>query len=209
MSSNYYYIVASLPAISHDAKFGGKTAGQIIEEIKTVCEPEDTALIDSVLAGFDDKSLTPEFYRERLDGPNQFLHDYYAFDLAVRNAKVRYLNKALGRPADRDVLDPGTENVGEAPKLGGIFEGHDILARERAIDDLYWEKLNQLCELHDFDMNVVLAFILKLHIVDRWHVLDEETGREMFRRLVNEVRGTFKGVKYNANPSPADRRAAR
>ncbi len=209
MSSNYYYIVASLPAISHDTKFGGKTASQIIEEIRTVCDEKDNALIDRVVGGFDDKNLTPEFYRGALDGDNEFLRDYYAFDLAVRNAKVRYLNKALGRPADKDILDPGTENTGEAPKLGSVFEGHDILARERAIDDLYWDKLNSLCELHDFDMNVVLAFILKLHIVDRWHVLDEETGREMFRRLVDEVRGTFKGVKYDEGRSPADRRAAR
>ncbi len=46
-------------------------------------------------------------------------------------------------------------------------------------------------------MNVILSFILKLHIIDRWHILDEQTGREMFRKLVDEVRGTFKGVEYN------------
>ena len=34
-------------------------------------------------------------------------------------------------------------------------------------------------------------------IIQRWLKLDEQTGREMFRRLVEEVRGTFKGVEYN------------
>ena len=48
-----------------------------------------------------------------------------------------------------------------------------------------------------FDIHVVLAFIVKLHIVNRWLKLDENTGREMFRILVDEVLGTFKGLNYN------------
>jgi hypothetical protein len=38
--------------------------------------------------------------------------------------------------------------------------------------------------------------VTKLHIVDRWLALDEEKGRELFRKLVQEVKGTFKGVNY-------------
>ena len=44
-----------------------------------------------------------------------------------------------------------------------------------------------------FDINVILGFLCKLHIVSRWAMLDEQTGREMFRKLVDEVRGTFRG----------------
>ena len=39
----------------------------------------------------------------------------------------------------------------------------------------------------------------KMMIIRRWLILDEETGRAMFKRLVDEVRGTFKGVEYNEN----------
>ena len=42
----------------------------------------------------------------------------------------------------------------------------------------------------------MLAYVAKLHIVNRWLALDQEKGRELFRQLVSEVRGTFKGVKY-------------
>ncbi len=197
--TNYQYTVASLPAISQDWKFGGKTAEQIIDEIKTTCDEKDTALIDFVVSGFSVDNLNPDFYREAIDGGNEFLREYYSFDLGMRNAKVAYLNKALGRPADKDVLDPGTENICPPPATEGVFEMTDILARERAIDDMYWNELNRLCELHYFDMNVILAFILKLHIVDRWNVLDEATGRELFRKLVNEVRGTFQGIKFDTS----------
>ncbi len=81
--------------------------------------------------------------------------------------------------------------------MDAILQNKDILERERAIDDLYWDKLDSLSELHYFDMNVILAFIVKLHIIDRWHLLDEQTGREMFKKLVDEIRGTFRGVRYD------------
>ncbi len=204
--TNYQYTVASLPAISQDWKFGGKTAGQIINEIRTTCDKADNALIDFVVSGFEVENLTPEFYREAIDGGNAFLREYYSFDLGMRNAKVTYLNKALGRPVEKDILDPGTENVCPPPATDGVYETSDILARERAVDDMYWTELNRLCELHYFDMNVILAFILKLHIVDRWNVLDEETGRELFRKLVDEVRGTFEGVKFDSSPAGKERR---
>ena len=38
---------------------------------------------------------------------------------------------------------------------------------------------------------------VKMMIIRRWLILDEATGREMFKKLVDEVRGTFKGVEYN------------
>ena len=42
-----------------------------------------------------------------------------------------------------------------------------------------------------------LGIIVKMMIIRRWIILDEQTGREMFKKLVDEVRGTFKGVEYN------------
>jgi hypothetical protein len=126
----------------------------------------------------------------------------------VRNAKVRYLNRALGRPADKDVLTFGEdanpkvqeflqEDFAEAVALEAVFSQKDILSRERGIDDLMWEKISSLTLFNYFDINVILAFITKLNIVARWFKLDEQTGREMFKQLVDEVRGTFKGVEYN------------
>jgi hypothetical protein len=126
----------------------------------------------------------------------------------VRNAKVRFLNKALGRAADKDVMSFGEETpeavldavaaeFEEAPALEAVFDLGDILARERGIDDLMWDKISSLTTFHYFDIEVILGFVAKLNIVARWFRLDEQTGREMFKKLVDEVRGTFKGVEYN------------
>ena len=86
-----------------------------------------------------------------------------------------------------------------AARIEGILSGSDILVRERAIDDLMWDKISEITVFNYFDINAILAFIAKLHIVARWYKLDEASGREMFRKLVNEVRGTFKGVEYDAD----------
>ena len=73
----------------------------------------------------------------------------------------------------------------------------DLLKRERSLDSLVWDKIGELTLFSYFDLDSVLGYIAKLHIIDRWTSLDVETGREMFFNLIDEVRGTFKGVKDN------------
>ena len=86
----------------------------------------------------------------------------------------------------------------EADAVEAILRGEDLLARERALDDLMWDRISSMTVFDYFDVEAVLAFIAKMQVVARWYRLDEQSGREMFRRLVDEVRGTFKGVQYNA-----------
>ena len=210
---NYEYIVASLPVLSTDWKYGSSESFEsILGDIREQLSKGDNAVMDFLLNGFDENSLNEEFYFKALRHPNRFIREYFRFDLNLRNAKVRFLNKSLGRPADEDVMtglgkedDTRTDIDGylftggefeEALRTDAIFSGGDLLQRERALDDLKWGKINELTVFDDFDMEAILAFVAKLKIVDRWLTLDEEQGKEMFKRLVDEVRGTFKGVNY-------------
>ena len=149
-----------------------------------------------------------DFYTKALTHRNNFIREYFRFDLNMRNAKVKYLNKALGREADKDVLifpedtqqavlDAVADEFEEAADMETILNASDILSRERGLDDLMWEKIDSLTTFNYFDIDAILGFIAKLNIVSRWYRLDEQTGREMFKKLVDEVRGTFKGVEYN------------
>ena len=85
----------------------------------------------------------------------------------------------------------------EAARLQAILEGSDILARERGIDDLYWDKIDELTLFDYLNFDRILGVVVKMMIIRRWLQLDEQTGREMFKRLVDDIRGTFKGVEYN------------
>ena len=200
--NNYYYIVASLPVLSHEWKPGEETPQTIRQDILEQCSDKDRQLIMLLEDGFVDGNLTPDFYRTALAHRNRFIREYFRFDLSVRNAKVRYLNRALGRDLEKDTVvldeDATEETFDEASSLDAILHGKDILERERGIDDLIWGKIDDLTTYDYFDIEAILGFLAKLHIVERWYTLDEQTGREMFRKLVDEVRGTFKGVRYEA-----------
>ncbi len=206
--NNYEYIIASLPDITTGWKFGEKTPEDYIEEIVSLCSEKDRETIAFLMDGCNDEKLDAAFYSAALAHNDAFIREFFRFDLNVRNAKVKYLNKALGRPADKDVLTFGEDTdpkileaaaseFEEAADMETVLAQTDILTRERGIDDLMWEKINTLTTFNYFDIDAILGFITKMNIVARWFRLDEQTGRDMFKKLVNEVRGTFKGVEYN------------
>ena len=211
--SNFEYIIASLPVLVPDYKYAdGKGFGNFIEEIRENLSESDSETMDLLLRGLDGESLNEDFYAVALKHRNRFIRNYFHFDLNLRNAKVRWLNDRLGRPADQDVItgeNPDAEDAdiegfrfrsvefAEKGDLESTLAEENLLSREKALDEIVWKKAEELTVFDYFDLEAVLAFIVKLKIADRWLVLDPEEGRERFRRLVKEVKGTFKGVNYN------------
>ena len=207
--NNYVYIIAGLPDFTPDWRQGDKGLDDYLNQVRELLSAKDNETLDFIVNGFDKDQIGPELYEKALEHKNGFIRDFFQFDLNVRNAKVRYLNQALGRDPEKDVLkltDPEAEENGleqeevefkEAAQLQKILEGNDILARERGIDDLYWEKIDELTLFDYLNFDKILGVIVKMMIIRRWILLDEQTGREMFKKLVDEIRGTFKGVEYN------------
>ena len=211
--SNFEYIISSLPYLTADYKYeDGQGFYTVLEEIKENLGEKDTETLDFLLKGFDAKTLGADYYASALKSPLRFVREYFRFDLNLRNAKVRYLNRVLGRPEDMDVVTGKGEEYEqdldidgyrftggefeESIRVQNALESASLLEREKALDDITWEKIDSLGTFHYFDLTAVLAYVTKLHIVDRWLALDEEKGRELFRKLVQEVKGTFKGVNY-------------
>ena len=192
--NNYEYIIASLPVPSPDSQDLDPEA--LIGFIRSQCSPSDCAFIDSLLDSFDGKKLDFAYYSRALGSKNRFLREFVLFDLQMRNVKVEYLNKVLGRPEGLDIMPvPGREEENgysfeAAPAVMAVLEQSDILSRERGLDKLLWEKAEELTRMDLFDIDVILSFIAKLKITVRWNKLDPRTGREMFRKLVQEIRNT-------------------
>lgn len=207
--SNYVYIIAGLPDFTPDWRQGEKSLDEYIGQVRDLLSRKDNETLDFIVRGFDKDQINLELYKEALSHKLRFIREFFQFDLNVRNQKVRYLNQALGRDPEKDVLslrDPEAEETGlepeepefkESAQLQHILEGHDILSRERGIDDLYWEKIDELTLFEYLSFNKILGIMVKMMIIRRWLILDEEKGRAMFKKLVDEVRGTFKGVEYN------------
>lgn len=199
--NNYVYIISSLPVISRDVRTAeGLDREGVMEEIRSQCSESDNALIDILTSGLDGKNLNEEFYRKAEASSCKFLKGYFKFDRNMRNCKARYLNEAFGRPLDMDCisLSEDEEDFEEAPRLDQILHSEDLLERERALDAFVWEHVDEMTTFNYFEFDCILAFIAKLSIVERWLKLDPQTGREMFRKLADEVVGTFKGIDFQA-----------
>ena len=195
--NNYEYIISSLPAISLDWKFGeGTSFDTYVGWIKSQLSDSDIKVVDRLLDGFKDENLNREFYEAALKDKERFIKEYFTFDLNVRNGKARFLNKAFERPIDQDTINLEVREFTELQRLDEVLNAPDLLSRERGLDSMMWEKILQITTFNYFDLDAILGFIARLHIIGRWFALDEKTGREMFHRLVDEVRGTFKGVNY-------------
>ena len=197
--ANYEYIISSLPAISREWKLGeGRTLDGYIEWIKSQLSDSDDKCVDRLLDGFKDECLDKGFYEAALKDSNRFIREYFTFDLGFRNIKARFLNKVFGRPVSQDTINIEIGEFEEAAKIEEILSGKDILARERGLDSIKWDKINKITTFSYFDLDAVLGIIAKMRLIERWEALDEESGREMFQNLIDETRGTFGGVNYIA-----------
>ncbi len=186
--NNYEYIIASLPVLEKDGKDLDTDA--LIGQIKEQCSVKDIRTISFLLDGYDGSKLSESFYREALKSGCRYIREFFAFDLNVRNSKVRYLNTSLGRPEGKDILDIETSEFAERNKIESILAGNNLLVRERNIDELFWQKIDELTEMEIFSLDRILGLVSKIKIIDRWVKLDESTGRELFRRLVEEIKET-------------------
>ena len=207
--NNYVYIIAGLPDFTPDWRKGETVLDGYLEQVRELLSAKDNEVVDFIIKGFDKDQIGLDFYKEALSHRIGFIREFFQFDLNVRNQKVSYLNHALGRDPEKDILkmrDPQAEENGlepeepefkEAGRLQAVLEGSDILSRERGIDDLYWDKIDQLTLFDYLNFDKILGVVAKMMIIRRWLILDENTGRAMFKKLVDEVRGTFKGVEYS------------
>lgn len=194
--NNYEYIIAGLPVLQSDFRGELDFAGEI-DFIREQLSDKDRAQLDQLLSGFDGGNLTEDFYKAALASRNSFIRKWFELDLNVRNCKVEYLNKALGRAEGTDIMavEGLKEEFGKKQEVMDIFSGSDILAKERGLDDFLWKEIEDYTVMEVFSLDLILAFVVKLQIVARWLKLDPEKGRELFAALVEEIRNNKKEIQ--------------
>lgn len=193
--NNYEYIIASLPVLQAGYR-GPLDADTILQEIREQLSATDAASLQLVLDGWNANALGEEFYARAAKSRSAFIREYFLYDRLLRNAKVAWLNKSLGRPEGQDIMPaPGADTTDEdfedQARAAEVLAGSDILERERGLDNLLWERIDSLTIMHVFDLDVILGFAAKLQIVNRWLKLDETTGRELFARMVSDMKSQY------------------
>ena len=195
---NYVYIVASLPDIAVSYEGAPFDYAAVKESVVELLSEKDQKLVELFEEGFDENTLGAEFYKKAAESKNRFIREYFDFDGRLRNMKVAYLAKRLDKKGDAYLVDMPEADFEEESQIKDILANDDFVLREQKMDELKWEKASDIARMDYFNMNTILAFLVKAKTVQRWAELDKAKGEEMFRKLVKEVRGTFEGIKNNA-----------
>jgi len=152
------------------------------------------------------------FYQEMTQSSNKFLKEWFCFNLDLRNVvsginsrklKIEFennrsaflLKKVL--ICDNDVTqkiksskEPDFSLSADLPWIETLLkvEQEDLVAFEKEVDNLRWEKLNEMTRFSYFHIETVQAFIVKLEMVTRWQNLEPEIGKTIFQKLLSEVK---------------------
>lgn len=164
----------------------------------------ETPLFD--MLSWEDQ-LTWLYYEHVKNCNNDFLRDWFEFDLNlknivagmnVRNHKLKgdkYFigdNFVVQAVRKSSLKDFGLGNDFEyMEKLISIQENDNLLERERAMDTMRWEFMDERNTFNYFTVEVLLAYMIKLQMVQRWLELNLEIGKEMFRKLLEDLEQSY------------------
>lgn len=197
---NYHYIIAGLPELVLNADNKSFSYDAVRESIYNSSSEKDRRFIEWFDFGTNEENLTSHFYKAAFKCKNSFIRKYFALDLAIRNMKVDFISAKMERDGESYKVKVNCDldlDEQQRQKLSGIFANKNILEKEQLLDKFKWDYINSLNPYGTFNMDVILAFLAKGKLIDRWNKLDRTAGEEMFRKLVDEVRGTFKGIENN------------
>lgn len=76
-----------------------------------------------------------------------------------------------------------------------LFDKDNTAEREYRIDMLYWEFLDEMTGHKYFTFDNVIAFMLKLMILERWSKMTTEQGKKIFRDLLERFKNEFQFAK--------------
>lgn len=148
--------------------------------------------------------LAALYYAYAMKTGNKFVADWFELNLNINNmltaitCRKHGMDKADFIVGDNEVAEAlRTSNardfglgdtVDYLPDLQRIAEETDLMAREKKVDVLKWQWLEEHTFFKPFDIESVFAYLLKLEMIERWVTLDKVTGEKTFREIVGAMK---------------------
>lgn len=194
--NNYHYIIVGLPDLVPEFGPSQFSYDEMAAVVRANLSAKDNKLVDWLEFGFREENLHHYFYYRAEHSKSHFLSKYFELDRFIRNVQVSLLSKTLGKESQKYLMGEFDAECDDYKEIAKIFEISNLIEREQALDRFRWNKISEINLFHYFDMDVILAFLLKGKLVERWIRLDQAKGAELFEQYVSEVRGTFTGIKF-------------
>ena len=157
---------------------------------------------------FPEDRLVQLYYAHAMSQGNAFVERWFAFNLDLNN----FLTAITARRYNLDVkpLIVGDNEVAKALRtsnsrdfgLTGVMDGFEevmriseienLVERERKLDVLKWEWMEENSFFDYFTVEKLFAFLVKIQIIERWITLDAEAGGEMLRGMIRQLKDEVK-----------------
>ena len=162
---SYYYLISSLPGITLDA-----SPELSLDAFRSLCADH--------LSQGDGLALTCVLDLEAAQAPTHpFAASWGARETQLRNAAVRLRAAKRQQDAGSFLRDHTGFDVGLEEGVEEAFNQPHPLARERALDQIRWQVLDELAGTDPFGSGAVLAYGVKLQIAERWADMDQAAGQ--------------------------------
>ncbi len=148
------------------------------------------------------EQLLAGYFREGVKHSNGFIREWITFELDLGNVVAGKTARQLGLPVEKSIipLNDCADKVikssaadfglsSEYSWLEDVLNGFGTPKKlEDVIDDIRWQKADEISEGNYFTIEAVLAFTVKLNSVARWMALDPEMGQKRIESLLKSMR---------------------
>jgi len=154
-----------------------------------------------------ENELTTLYYKEMLECADDFLKGWFRFSLNVKNLLTASIARQQEIPYEHQIIGDDEVSVairkshlrdfGLGSELEYLEQVTDIAAmddfteREKAIDQMIWEYLDEHTFFEYFTIDRILAFVIRLDMVSRWMTIDTERGIQLFREALQALKGEY------------------
>jgi len=147
-----------------------------------------------------ERILEEQFYERVLHHENNFMRKYFEFDAQLRNILIA-LNKRKFELEHSDFLKVREESIiGQLKSssstefnlsheieyislLSENFSKFDSVNIEKFLDQLRWDMIDTINVFSYFEVDMLLGYLVKLMLVERWIALDDSSGSEAFANI--------------------------
>lgn len=158
--------------------------------------PEETYRAEDMLAA--------AYYRYAMGAKNSFVAAWFEFSLNVNNilavlAARKYKmdvqevvvgdTEVCGQLRTSNARDFGlSDSLDYFESLQRIAEVEELVERERKVDVLKWQWMENESFFHYFTIERLFVFLLRLEMIERWISLNKESGSDLFRKMIQQLK---------------------
>ena len=202
----YEYLLAGLPELKagSDAPISLDKLNELLDEQLT---DSDKQLLDLLRVPIDAETLATG-----LKANNKFVRAWFAFNQDMNNVLVAQICRKHGFDPKAQIVGEGevaehlrthttqkdfglNEVLDDPQELLALAQIDDLMQREKTMDAIRFNWLQDQTEFDFFSAEMVFAYYLEAVMLHRWSILTVEEGEKIFRALVADMK---KGVKLDA-----------